>query len=369
MPKVIVKIPPSPPTTYSIHIQKDLLQKPEQWLPKKDVVDIVIITDHAIKKLYGKALTKKLQAMGLQILLLSFQPGEHSKIQKTKEFIEKNMLQKGIGRNALCLALGGGVVGDIAGFTAATYMRGIQFIQIPTSLLAMVDSSVGGKTAIDTPFGKNLIGAFWQPLSVIIDISALKTLPEKQLINGLIEAVKMFLTHDQQAFKFIEKVLPLCLAKNESILEKIIQKSVKIKAEVVAQDEKEQGMRMVLNFGHTIGHALEKLSNYKLLHGYAVGYGILWEAKIAELKGILSPQHYLRIAAFFSKLGILPQQLKKYPVEKVLQATRLDKKKKLGRVLYVLLQDIGKIYAHNETYAHPIEDELVKQAYQQIVAE
>jgi 3-dehydroquinate synthase len=233
-----------------------------------------------------------------------------------------------------------------------------------------VDSSVGGKTGIDSPYGKNLIGAFLQPLRVIIDLSCLQTLPKKQLINGLIEAIKMALTNDEKAFKFIEKNLSACLDYDEKTLQKIIQRAVQIKANVVAQDEKEKkGPRMILNFGHTIGHALEKITDYKILHGYGVAYGILWESKIAELQGVLSKENYQRIENLFARLNIFPQDLKKYSLTKILHATRQDKKVKSGKVRYVLIKNIGAVYIEQKNYAHHIDDKIVAQAFRHIIKE
>lgn len=366
MPKVLVKIPAKKSKTYAIQIKKDLLQHPEQWLPKKKY-DIAIITDHYIKKKYGLALAKKLRQMHYHVVLISFPAGESSKMPKTKEYLENCLLKAGLSRNTLCLALGGGVVGDVAGFTAATYMRGIPLIQIPTTMLAMVDSSVGGKTAIDHPLGKNLVGAFWQPEAVVVDLNCLQSLPKTHLINGLIEAIKMFLTHDKKSFDYIEKNISRCLQGNEKILQNIIERSVKIKSAVVAADETEQHERMTLNFGHTIGHALEKVSGYQLLHGYCVAYGILWEAKIAELQGILAPECYARIAALLDKLNIIPKHLHQYSLNSILQATKLDKKRKDAQVRYVLLKDIGKVYANHHQFVHAVDDAWVKQAFRQIM--
>ncbi len=366
MPKVLVKIPAKKSKIYAIQIKKDLLQHPEQWLPKK-IHAVAIITDHLVKKKYGLDLANKLRQMHYSVVLVSFPAGESSKMGKTKAYLETCLLKAGLSRNTLCLALGGGVVGDIAGFTAATYMRGIPLIQIPTTLLAMVDSSVGGKTSIDHPLGKNLIGAFWQPEAVIVDPNCLQSLSKTHLINGLIEAIKMFLTHDKKSFDYIEKNIARCLQGNEDILQSIIQRSVKIKSAVVARDETEQHERMTLNFGHTIGHALEKVSGYQLLHGYCVAYGILWEAKIAELQGILAPKNYTRIAALFAQLNITSKHLHRYSLKAILQAAKLDKKKKDREVRYVLLQDIGKFYVSRHQFAHPVDDVLVKQAFKQMM--
>lgn len=364
---IVVKIPAIPATTYPILIQSGLLQRPDRWLPTKvPFEEIVIITDHIVKKIYGQALMKALQKSGYRVLLLAFRAGESAKNQRSKQILEEKMLRHGCGRHTLCLALGGGVVGDLAGFISATYMRGIPLVQIPTSLLAMVDSSVGGKTAIDTRYGKNLIGAFWQPTAVVADIHCLSTLPRKHRINGLIEAIKMALTSNQKNWQWIEKNLSRCLADDKKILLKLIQEAVKIKADIVAQDVKENGPRMILNCGHTIGHALEIVSGYKILHGYAVAYGILVEAKIAELLGFLPSANYAAILALFAKLEIYPQDFRHYDINKIIQATRRDKKNKSGEVRYILLKSIGSVYIDGHAYAHPVPDNIVKQALELI---
>jgi 3-dehydroquinate synthase len=370
MPKVAVRIPASLASNYPIFIEADLLRRPGLWLPDISIENMVVIADTTVKKLYGDILSQALKKTGYPFLVLTFRGSESAKNQKTKQSLEEQMLKHGCGRRTLCIALGGGVTGDIAGFIAATYMRGIPLVQIPTTLLAMVDSSVGGKTAIDTPYGKNLIGAFWQPRAVVADTRCLQSLPKTHLVNGLIEAIKMALTSDKKAFQYIQKNWRQCVAGNEKTLQYVIQRAVTTKAAVVAEDEREQsGPRMILNFGHTIGHALEAVSHYKLLHGYAIAYGILVEAKIAELLGILAPKDFSQIEALFADLGIHTHQLQKYSLEKILNAAKGDKKNRSGKTCYILLKTIGQAFIHQGLYAHPVEDALVKQAFQLITGE
>jgi len=364
MKRLSVQIPAKRAFSYPILMGQKLLENPQAWLPDVAQYDqVIIITDHQVKKHYGTALAQQLMALGYPVQLLSFPAGEKSKQQQTKQFLEEKMLRARCNRNTLCLALGGGVVGDLAGFLAATYMRGIAYIQIPTTLLAMVDSSVGGKTALDTAFGKNLIGAFWQPQAVIADLTCLKSLPQQQLINGLVEALKIFLTSDVKSFQYAAKNLDKLLAYDPKVLLEIIQRAVAIKADVVEKDEKESNLRMVLNFGHTIGHALEQLSDYKMLHGYAVAYGILVEAKISEMLGFLSPKNYRLIQMIFARLGIVGKALKKTNVSQVIKMTKLDKKVKTGQAYYVLLKDLGEVCEKEKRFAHPVADAIVKQAF------
>jgi len=316
----------------------------------------VVITDNNVKKLYGEKVAKNLKAD-----LLSFPAGEKNKNRETKARLEDEMIKLGCGRDTLIIALGGGVVGDLAGFIAATYMRGIPYIQIPTTLLAMVDSSVGGKTAVDTAEGKNLIGVFCQPNKVLVDINYLDTLPKKQLINGLFEAIKMFLTHDKQMFNYTEKNLNKIINKDKEVLQKIIKQAVKIKAEVVQRDEKENNERMVLNFGHTIGHVIEKLSDYKLLHGYAVGLGILVEARMAELLNILSANNYESIKRLFKQLGIDDRKITG-KIENIIKVMNVDKKNNNGKSKFVLLKNIGEVSVANGSYAREVDLKIIKSA-------
>lgn len=333
------------------------------WLPKQNFTYIVIITDRFVKKYYGLNLQKHLNEAGYTSLLFSFPAGEKFKNYRSKQAIEHAMQRHRCDKDTLILALGGGVVGDLAGYIAATYLRGIPYIQIPTTLLAMVDSSVGGKTAINTMHGKNLIGAIYQPLCVVADIMLLKTLSRKNIINGLIEAVKMFLTHDAVSFRYTESHLHHIINGDDSLLIKIVARAVRIKAAVVARDEKELDERSMLNFGHTIGHALEKLSHYSLLHGYAVGYGILVEATIAHILGLLNHNHLLIIKKVLAQLGIQGKDLQKYNVTKLIKATKNDKKNRFGKVHYTLLREIGQVYFTKSNFVHPVEDKIVRQAF------
>lgn len=337
------------------------------WVPKAKFRQFVIVTDSNIKKLYGIRLKKELCALGHFVLLFSFKAGEKNKNYKTKQIIERAMYKYHCDRDTLILALGGGVVGDLAGFIAATFFRGIAYIQIPTSLLAMVDSSIGGKTAINTEFGKNIIGSIYRPISVVVDISLLKTLSKRHLINGLIECIKMFLTHDAKSFDYVASSFNSIIYGNAVALNELIVRAIRIKAAVVMRDEKDQAERNTLNFGHTIGHALEKLSNYSLLHGYAVAYGILVESTIAHLLGLLDFAALLTITQLIASLNIHGSDLKKYDFEQLILATKIDKKARFRKVNYVLLDQIGRVHVSQQQFVHEIDDYLVKQALEKVI--
>jgi 3-dehydroquinate synthase len=357
-----IKLPDKKAQSYPIVIEAGISEQLIQYLPK-NTSSLVIITDSTVKKHYAQALKNALEKTIYSVFLLSFKAGEASKNIQTKIKLEEAMLVKCCGRDTVILALGGGVVGDLAGFIAATYMRGISYIQIPTTLLAMVDSSVGGKTAIDTPQGKNLIGAFWQPRAVLADLNLLKTLSKQHIVNGLVEALKIFLTCSSKDVQYFKKNVQLALTKNEAILHQLVYRAVKIKAQVVEQDEHEINLRKILNWGHTIGHAIEHLSHYKMLHGYAVALGILVEAKISLLMGYLSATDYLFVENSLKDLGIRPSDLQKYNPNEIIKHTYKDKKAKAGQVYYVLLSGVGQVHQIKGKVTHPVSDRIVKEAF------
>ena len=322
---------------------------------------LVIITDNKVRRLYGNHLLSILKKIDGKVELISFPRGEKNKTQATVTDIQNALLKKRYGRDSLIIALGGGVVGDVAGYVAATYLRGVPYIQMPTTLLAMVDSSVGGKVGIDTPYGKNTVGAFYQPRAVIADLNFLAKQSRKEIINGLLEAVKTFITSDKQAIRLAQELDLDSPLKTADVLKEIVFHSVRIKATIAGRDEKEMNERRVVNFGHTIGHAIELLSGYRLPHGYAVGYGMLVEAKISQLLNILPSKDCAEIENYLKYFGITSAPLRKFPVEKVIKATKSDKKVRGGLPYYVLLESIGSVYKKDGQFAHPVK---VKKAFQ-----
>jgi len=327
----------------------------------------VIICDRFTAKLVGKRLAVGLRNKGMKTLLLSIPGGEHSKTRAAKERLEDAMLKAGCDRQSLVVAVGGGVVGDLAGFVAATYMRGVRYIHVPTTMLAMVDSAIGGKTGVDTREGKNLIGAFFQPAAVLADPVLLRALPQRQLMSGLIEAAKMFMTSDRSAFAYLKKNASSALSRNPKVLTHIIKRAAGIKAGVVSADEKEAGKRMVLNFGHTIGHALEKLSDYRIIHGEAVALGILVEGRIAMNQGVLSRHDYEAIADLLASFRTKPETLSRFSPRAVVRAARGDKKSIGGRARYVILKKIGAVEVKSGAYAHSVPEKDVIRALKEAV--
>jgi 3-dehydroquinate synthase len=241
-------------------------------------------------------------------------------------------------------------------------MRGIPFVQIPTTLLGMVDSSLGGKTGIDTKQGKNLIGAFYQPGKIFVDFDFIKNLPQRQVLNGYFEIVKMAITSNKQLFSFAEKNLESVKASNFSVLEHLVTEGIKIKAKIVEKDEKESDDRMILNFGHTIGHALEQLSGFRLLHGEAVALGVIAEAKISQLEGLLHKNDFDRIRSLMVKSGLDTAILKKWTPEQIIKAARKDKKTRGKKLRVVLIEGIGRLHRRDGLAASFISDRVIKKA-------
>ncbi|MBI3766041.1 MAG: 3-dehydroquinate synthase [Ignavibacteriales bacterium] len=274
--------------------------------------------------------------------LLTVPAGERSKSRRSKELLENNLLALGANRDSLIVALGGGMVGDLAGFVAATLLRGIPYIQIPTTLLAQVDSSIGGKVAIDHPLGKNLIGAFYQPQKVYIDIGALKTLPDREFSNGLAEVIKYAAILDSELFDELEQKQSKILSRDEKSLLNIIKRCCELKKSVVEEDEKETDYRRILNFGHTIGHAIERLSKYRIPHGQAVAIGMVAESTMSSHLGILPARHAERITSLLKMYNLPTEIPSTIKLEAIMRATLQDKKVHRGMTHYTLLERIGR---------------------------
>jgi 3-dehydroquinate synthase len=300
-----------------------------------------IITDANVEPLYARTLAWSFRQKGEQVPLLSFPAGEASKTRATRDRLEDAMLSHGTTRDSLIIALGGGVVGDIAGFAAATLLRGISYVQIPTTLLAQVDSSVGGKVAVDHPLGKNLLGAFHQPRRVYIDLATLRTLPEREFRSGMAEVIKCAVIFDRTLFAFLEGNAPRILRKELPALREIVGRSCALKAAIVERDERESGPRRLLNFGHTIGHALETHMHYTMLHGEAVAAGMAVEAELSAGMGLASPRDAARLVRLLALYGLPTTLPAGVALAELLPLTARDKKVSGGAVHYTLLRRIG----------------------------
>jgi 3-dehydroquinate synthase len=343
--------------SYEIRVGSGMLERIGLWLREKGFSGkAVIVTDSNAGPLYAGALERSLANAGFKVTMVEVPAGEEQKTLETAASLYDKLAAAYTERTSPVLALGGGVVGDLAGFVAATYQRGVPLIQIPTTLLAMVDSSIGGKTAVDQGQLKNIVGVFYQPKMVVADIDTLKTLPKEELSNGMAEVIKLAAIRDKGFFEFLEKNMEQAMAFQAGILEEIVLKNAAHKAEIVAKDEKESGQRIILNYGHTIGHAIEAVSNFKIKHGQAVAMGMIAENKIAVRIGLLREEEDDRIAEVI-KLAGLPAQipnLSKEDQEKVLEAVKHDKKVLNGRVRFILLKSIGSAVISDK-----VEPELI----------
>lgn len=326
----------------------------------------VVITDSHLEALHAPAVARLAGEAVTSVDTLAFPAGEPSKTRATKEDLEDRMLRAGCGRDTAILALGGGVTGDLAGFTAATYMRGVPWIPLPTSLLAMADASVGGKTGVDHPMGKNLIGAFHPPIAVLADTSFLETLPDPEFISALAEVVKAGVVGDAGLFRTLERTAPELAACRREAVEGPLAAAVAVKIAVVSSDAREAGRRKTLNFGHTVGHALERWSGFSLSHGRAVSSGMAAEARMAAKLGLLDRREAGRIEALLERLGLsvrLPQGAK--PAE-ILDSASTDKKALEGRLQMALPEAIGQMARPEGRWTVHVPEEVVLAALEEL---
>jgi 3-dehydroquinate synthase len=329
------------PRSYSIHIGAGLLSQPESYNQLPGGATAAIVTNTTVAPLYADELERSLKTRHTQVLRVVLPDGESYKDAPTLNLIFDALLAAGCDRKTTLYALGGGVVGDMTGFAAACYMRGVHCVQVPTTLLAQVDSSVGGKTAINHALGKNMIGVFKQPLRVIADLNTLDTLPQRELIAGLAEVIKYGPIADNDFLTWIEAHLDALKARDKAALAYAIKRSCEIKAWVVGQDETETGLRAILNFGHTFGHAIETGLGYGVwLHGEAVGCGMVMAADLSARLGLISNADAARIRHLIDRAG-LPTLGPPLGVERYMQLMRIDKKAEGGEIRFVLLTAPG----------------------------
>jgi 3-dehydroquinate synthase len=326
--------------SYPILIGAGLLQSRELLGTHIGGRDAVLISNTVVAPLYADRVKSALHDR--RIIEVILPDGEQHKTLNTASRVFDVLIANRIGRDAVLLALGGGVIGDLVGFAAACYQRGIAFVQMPTTLLAHVDSSVGGKTAVNHPGGKNMIGAFHQPQAVIADTESLRTLPDRELRAGLAEVIKYGLICDAPFFGWIEANIDALLARSPEALEKAIYRSCQIKAEIVGRDEREQGERAILNLGHTFGHAIESATGYvEWLHGEAVGTGLLMAADMSARMGALDASIVERLRSLLLRIGV-PVQAPRIGAARAFDYMRVDKKVQAGRVRLILLEGLGK---------------------------
>ena len=330
------------PRSYDIVIGAGLLDKPSTWHGLPQAATAAVVTDSNVAPLYASRLKASLSSMYAKVVSIELPAGEAHKDWTATNSIFDALLGSGCDRKTLMFALGGGVVGDIAGFAAACYMRGVAYVQVPTTLLAQVDSSVGGKTAINHPAGKNMIGAFHQPLRVVADIDTLSSLPQREVVAGLAEVIKYAPIADAAFLDWIEDHLAALLARDPTALQWAIRRSCEIKAGVVGRDEREAGPRAILNFGHTFGHAIETgLGHGQWLHGEAVGCGMVMAADLSARLGLIDAAYALRLAHLIGAAG-LPQRGPALGTERYLELMRLDKKAEGGETRFVVIEAPGR---------------------------
>jgi 3-dehydroquinate synthase len=319
-----------------------------------------VIADATVAPLYGARVRSALGEGRTRVYTVP--AGEEHKTRATWGSLTDALLADGFGRDAAVVALGGGVVGDLAGFVAATFMRGIPFVQLPTTLLAMIDASIGGKTAVDTPLGKNLVGAFHHPAAVIADPDVLRTLPAEHLRAGLAEAIKHGVIADAAYFDDVAGSAPDIVSNSRGAavaLERVVVRSVAIKADVVRRDEREGGVRKTLNFGHTIGHAIELRSDYRMLHGEAIAVGMVLESRIAERLGVAEPGTCARVHDAVARTGLPVARPADQSPDAILSATRGDKKARSGVVEYALPARIGAMAGSDRGWSVAVADDVI----------
>lgn len=360
MTSLTIRLKGESQTSIPITIKKNLLKNIPNILKSKKIgFSYVIITDEKVKKLFGLKLFEALKKAGFKASLISVPPGEKTKNLNAARGVLEKMAGAGLKRDGGVIALGGGVIGDLAGFVSSVFMRGIRLIHIPTTLLAMIDSSLGGKTGVDLEAGKNLVGTFYQPRAIFIDPGVLPELPMSEFRNGLAEMVKHAVIASPRLFSMMEKFHGRITGRNPALLEKLIVENIGIKKRIVEADQKEnmslvaagrldrsasaQSSRMFLNYGHTIGHAIEKVTNYEIPHGEAVSIGMCMENIIAVKKGFLNAETALRIREILKTLGLPTRLPGNIPLKAIDRALRADKKTIGGKIYFALPVRLGKM--------------------------
>ncbi|MEW6410370.1 MAG: 3-dehydroquinate synthase [Nitrospirota bacterium] len=329
--------------SYDIIIGRGILSNIGTVAERFDASKVAIISNPTVFTIYGDVVVRSFNEAGYETLTFMVGDGEEYKTLDTVSHLYDELLSAKLDRKSGIIALGGGVVGDIGGFVAATYMRGISYIQVPTTLLAQVDSSVGGKTGVNHPLGKNMIGAFYQPKLVWIDIKTLNTLPEREFREGLAEVIKYGMIADENFFSYLEENIEKSILLQEDVLSRVIERSCEIKADVVSRDERESGLRSILNFGHTIGHAIETVTDYRTYrHGEAISIGMVAAARIAHRLGLCNSDVVIRLKNLIERAGLLTE-LSDINPERIIKGMEIDKKSTHRRLRFVLPTAIGNV--------------------------
>jgi 3-dehydroquinate synthase len=345
--------------TYSVTVTPGALDTVGRIASDSGAHRFAVITDDNVGPRYAARVRDSIGAARTSVLTIP--AGEAHKTRESWARLTDQLLAAGFGRDSLVVALGGGVVGDVAGFVAATYMRGVPYVQVPTTLLAMVDASIGGKTGVDTAAGKNLVGAFHQPLAVVVDPTVLATLPREHLRAGFAEVIKHGVIADEA---YLERAVAAAsdlasLDPASDAMVDLVSRSIEIKADIVRRDEREGGVRKILNFGHTIGHAVELLSDYAMLHGDAIAIGMSYESELAERCGVAAARTAERIQQAIGAAGFERRRPASMLPERIVSATHSDKKARAGRVEYSLPARVGEMGGAESGWSIAVEDDLV----------
>ncbi len=350
--------------SYDISIGQGILDRTVLLIAKRyDAKRFFIITDSNVNRLYGQKVQAAFAAAGLAASILEFPAGESSKNISTLVDLAGRLLTLGADRASVLIALGGGVVGDLTGFIASVYMRSVPYIQIPTTLVGQVDSAIGGKTAVDLPQGKNLLGTFYQPGAVFADLDFLDTLSQKEFANGLAEIIKYGVIEDDKMFGLLEENMAAVRNRDALLLIKIVETCCRIKKSIVEIDEREQGVRRILNFGHTLGHALEAVSDYALSHGEGVALGMIAAAKLSVKLKYLPPEDMIRIERVVGLAGLPTRIPATFAPQDVIGRLKMDKKKKDDVVHFVLIRKIGMPFVNGG-----VNDPLIKEILEEMSA-
>ncbi|MEE8328788.1 MAG: 3-dehydroquinate synthase, partial [Thermodesulfovibrionia bacterium] len=344
--------------SYTIMIGSKVFQKLGLRLLEFRPSSVAVVSNKTIFPLYKDIVLKSMEKCGMEPEVFLLPDGEEYKDSLWVSYLHGELLKARFDRGSLLVALGGGVIGDITGFVASTYMRGIRYVQVPTTLLAQVDSSVGGKTGVNHPLGKNMIGTFYQPSLVLIDIDILKTLPERELRAGIAEVIKYGIISDSELFNFLENKGNEAFITGDNLIH-VIQRSCEIKADIVSRDERESGVRAVLNFGHTIGHAIETVTDYKrFLHGEAIAMGMCAAADLAVKLKICKKESLVRIKRLIESFNlpvVIPADIK---ASALIKAMEVDKKVKAGKLSFILPESIGRVRIEEDVDRKVIQEVL-----------
>lgn len=346
-------------SSYEIRIGKGIVDRMILLIAKNHQAPRYgILTDSNVNRIYGQKMLSAFTDAGLNASIIEIPAGESSKNISMLVDVAERLLALGADRGTVLIALGGGVVGDLTGFIASVYMRSVPYIQIPTTLIGQVDSSIGGKTAVDLPQGKNLLGTFYQPDAVFADLDFLDTLPEKEFANGLAEIIKYGVIEDDKMFKLLEENMDAVRSRDQALLIKLIETCCRIKKSIVEIDEREQGLRRILNFGHTLGHALEAVSDYTLSHGEGVALGMVAAAKMSVNLNHLPEKELIRIESMIEQAGLPTKIPASFVPEDVIARLKMDKKKKDNQIHFVLVKKIGMPFVSGSVGDQHVSDVL-----------